>query len=256
MKSIKFLFVLFVVVLLTLVVVPIAKSNTPPSPQVIHWDYKGADGPNQWGNISPTFAACKLGKEQSPVDLAKASTTNLATIEMQYKDTPFKIINNGSTIKVDYAPGSFIKIAGKQYELLQFHFHAPSEHTVDGKKYPIEAHFVHKAQDGALAVIGVFLKEGKPNDFIHTLWANLPEQEGEKTVNGISLNANALIPNDKSYYHYSGSLTTPPCSEGVSWNVLKTPIEVSQREIARFSSIYKGNARPIQPLNQRIIEMN
>lgn len=141
-------------------------------------------------------------------------------------------------------------------ELLQFHFHAPSEHTIDGKTYPIEAHLVHKGQDGKLAVIRVFMKSGRENRFIQALWSNLPASEGENQVRGISINASALPPANKSYYNYPGSLTTPPCSEGVNWIVLKTPIEVSPEQIEAFKSIYNGNARPVQPLNSREIQVN
>lgn len=255
-NSIKVIVIFFIVILLNLILVPNVKANTPQSPQSFSWDYFGTNNPHKWGELSNEFKYCQQGKQQSPVDLVSKSEMQMSAIKFDYKDSPLKIINNGRTIKVDYASGSFIEINDKQYELLQFHFHSPSEHTVDGKKYAIEAHFVHKAQDDTLAVIGVFLKEGKPNNFIHLLWANLPEQEGEKNITDISINASELFPTDKSYYHYSGSLTTPPCTEDVSWNVLKTPIEISARQIARFSSVYNGNARPVQPLNERVIEAN
>jgi carbonic anhydrase len=119
----------------------------------------------------------------------------------------------------------------------------------------MEAHLVHKSKNGKLAVIGIFLKEGQQNDFIQTLWANIPVEKGEKTVKGVSINVSALTPTDKSYYHYFGSLTTPPCSEGVNWNVLKTPVEISPEQIAKFTSVYSGNVRPVQPLNRRVIEV-
>jgi carbonic anhydrase len=255
MKSIKLFVVSFLIGFLTLLLAPSAQSSPLQLSQSLLWTYSGEARTEKWGDLSSEFVACKQGKQQSPIALDKTFKASLESIEFDYKDSPFEAINNGHTIEVKYEHGSSIKIEGKQYELRQFHFHAPSEHTIGSQKYPIELHLVHKSQDGELAVIGVFLKEGKPNELIQTLLANLPAKEGEKTVKDIRLNASALSPTDKSYYHYSGSLTTPPCSEGVNWYVLKTPIEVSQEQIAKFASVYSGNARPTQPLNQRVIEV-
>lgn len=254
MKSLKFLMVSFIIVLLTLcfVVYPYAKSALS---HPIYWSYNDEDGPSHWGNLNSEYLTCKTGNQQSPINIDQTQMGNLSNIEFNYKDTPLKINNNGHTIEGRYEPGSFIKIDGKRYELLQFHFHAPSEHTVDGKNYPMEAHLVHRSEDGKLAVVGIFLKEGKLNDFIETLWAYIPTQIGEKFVYGITMNARVLPPEDKSYYNYIGSLTTPPCSEGVSWNVMRTPIEVSSEQIAKFTLIYSGNTRPIQPLNRRIVKV-
>lgn len=255
MKLMNFLALSFAVILLTLGAVPYAKSNPAPNhSQTIEWSYSGETDPEHWADLSSEYATCKAGNQQSPVNIMGTQRVELTPIEFNYKDTPFKVINNGHTIELDYQPGSSIKIAGKRYELRQFHFHAPSEHMIDGKVYPMEAHLVHKSQDGKLAVVGVFMKEGRPNEFIETLWTHIPKQKGEKIVHGVSINASALPPADKSYYHYSGSLTTPPCSEGVNWNVLKTPIEVSSEQIEKFKSVYSGNARPVQPLNRRVIE--
>ncbi len=256
MKPMKFLILCFVVILLTLGVSPYAKSNPAPThTQSDHWSYSGEVDPNHWGDLSSEFATCKTGNQQSPINIEETKGAKLATIEFNYKNTPFKVINNGHTIEVEYEPGSSIKLDGKRYELRQFHFHDPSEHTVDGKISPMEAHLVHKSKNGKLAVIGIFLKEGQQNDFIQTLWANIPVEKGEKTVKGVSINVSALTPTDKSYYHYFGSLTTPPCSEGVNWNVLKTPVEISPEQIAKFTSVYSGNVRPVQPLNRRVIEV-
>ena len=254
MKSLKILIVSFIIVLLTLgfVFYPNAKSALS---HPIHWSYKGEDDPSHWGNLNSEYLNCKTGHQQSPINIAQTQMGNLSNIEFNYKDTPLKVSNNGHTIEGRYEPGSFIKIDGKRYELLQFHFHAPSEHTVDGKNYPMEAHLVHRSEDGQLAVVGIFLKEGKINDLIETLWAYIPTQLGEKIVHGVSVNASVLPPDDKSYYNYIGSLTTPPCSEGVSWHVMKTPIEVSSGQIAKFTSIYSGNSRPVQPLNRRIVKV-
>ena len=254
MKFLKILIVSFIIILFTLLFVFYFNAKSALS-HPIHWSYNGENDPSHWGDLNSEYLICKTGSQQSPINFEEAQITNLPNIEFNYKNTSFKIINNGHTIEEKYEPGSFIKIDGKRYELLQFHFHAPSEHTVDGKHYPVEAHLVHKSEDGKLAVIGVFMKEGSSNDFLETVWTHIPTQEGEKMVQGVSVNASVLPPEDKSYYNYIGSLTTPPCSEGVSWNVMKTPIEVSSEQIAKFTAVYSGNARPVQPLNRRIVKV-
>ncbi len=220
------------------------------------WGYQGKNGPEEWGEITSEFSICKTGKQQSPVNLEKtASQAELPAIKFDYKYSAYEVVNDGSTIKVNYAPGSSISVAGKKYELLQFHFHTHSEHQINGKTYPMEAHLVHQSSDGELAVIGVLMKEGKANRFISSLWSNIPEKPGEdQVIRGIQINASALPPADQSYYNYSGSLTTPPCSEGVNWMVLKTPIEVSKQQIKQFQSVYDVNARPVQPLNNRQVK--
>lgn len=251
MKNSTFSLIVFVVFASFFVVASKVKSiNT----HGVDWGYSGDESPENWGDLSPEFEMCKLGKSQSPIDLNDQSSSSAESLDFTYKNTPFQVINNGHAIEVAYKPGSSIKIEGKRYELLQFHFHAPSEHTVKGEDYPMEAHLVHQSEDGQLAVIGVFLKEGQYNPFIETLWANIPTQKGERIVRGVTVNASALPPKDKSYYHYTGSLTTPPCTEGVNWYVLKQPIEISSQQLAKFQSVYRGNARPVQPLNQRVIK--
>lgn len=256
MKFSKFLILSFAVAFLTLGVVSYTHANpTLTSTHPVHWSYSGEVDPSHWGDLNAEFATCKTGKEQSPINIQTSQQVDLPSIQFSYKDTPFKVKNNGHAIEVEYELGSSITIAGKRYELSQFHFHSPSEHTVNGKVYPLEAHLVHKSKDGKIAVVGVFMEEGKPNDFIETIWTHIPKEKREKTVSGVRINASALPPKDKSYYHYVGSLTTPPCTEGVNWNILKTPIEVSQAQIAKFTTVYSGNARPVQSLNQRVIEL-
>ncbi len=221
----------------------------------VHWTYEGQTGPEHWGDLSPEFAACKEGKRQSPVDITGVVTADLEDISFDYKASPLKIINNGHTIQVNYAKGSSITIGGKKYDLLQFHFHSPSEHTVNGKHYDMVAHLVHKSNDGQLAVVAVFMKKAGQNDFIRTLWSNLPSEEGhEKTVSSVKINVKDLLPANKSYYSYHGSLTTPPCSETVSWYILKTPVEVSGSQVSTFTSLFKKDIRPVQALNGRVIK--
>lgn len=221
---------------------------------VHHWGYEGEHGPKHWENLNPDFSLCGNGIAQSPINISKSYKTNLDSIKFSYKETPLKIINNGHTIKVKYEPGSVITIDGEIYELLQFHFHHPSEHEVEGKSYDMEMHLVHQNKSSELSVVGVFIKKGKHNDTIQTLWNNIPEEIGkEKVVSSININAADLLPDNRSFYRYFGSLTTPPCSEGVNWNVVKSPIEMSETQIKKFESIIGFNSRPIQPINKRFV---
>ena len=220
-----------------------------------HWSYRGHGGPGEWGDLDPAFAVCKTGKAQSPIDIRGAVGADLPAIAFDYKPSPLKVIDNGHTIQVMYAPGSFISVAGKQYELQQFHFHHPAEEEVSGASYPMVAHLVHKSADGKLAVVAVLLAEGSANDFVERLWKHLPQGQGKEiTVPGDSVDVSTLLPAARGYFTYSGSLTTPPCSEGVTWFVLKSPVQISQSEIAAFAKKYPHNARPIQPLHGRVIQ--
>lgn len=240
--------------LVGILIVGISSINHFSIAESLEWGYTGSEGPSNWGDISPEFSACKIGKEQSPINIEDSSNANLPELKLAYNSTPFDIVNNGHSIQINYEPGSSMTIGGKKYQLLQFHFHSPSEHTLNGKSYPMETHLVHQSEDGELAVLGIFITEGNENEFIEALWSSIPETGVENTVSGIEVNVNALLPEDLSYYHYTGSLTTPPCSEGVNWNVLKTTIELSSEQLAGFNSFYNGNARPVQPLNDRELE--
>ncbi len=221
-----------------------------------HWGYMGSDAPSLWGSLDPAYEACAAGKKQSPINIAQFAQGQLPAIEMMYKPTSLNVVNNGHTVQVDYAPGSSISLDGKTYQLMQFHFHTPSEHYLDGSPYPMEAHFVHKADDGSLAVIGVMMKVGAHNPVIEGIWQNAPRQEGRNMVEAVSLDASQLMPSDKGYYKYEGSLTTPPCSEGVKWQVLKTPVELSQEQLQAFQNMFPVNARPVQPLEGRVVMGN
>ena len=221
----------------------------------VHWSYEGEGGTEHWGDLEQGYSKCKTGDRQSPVGIALTEKTNLDSINFHYYATPLKIINNGHTIQINYGSGSSITIGNKKYDLIQFHFHSPSEHKLNGKSYDMEVHFVHKSEDGKLAVIGVLMEDGKGNDFIKTLWSNLPKEDGkEYAVTDLKINANLLLPKNTAYYNYPGSLTTPPCSEIVNWFVLKTPIEISKAQIDKFISIFKKSARPIQPLHGRVVK--
>ena len=222
-----------------------------------HWSYTGATGPANWGTLEKDYGACAFGKSQSPIDIRNdvAKKADLPAIVFDYTPSPLKIIDNGHTIQINYAPGSFIRIGDKPYELVQFHFHKPSEEKINGKSYDMVAHLVHKDKDGHLAVVAVLLANGGDNPFIRTLWDNLPKvKETETAVDAVRIDIANLLPENKAYYTFSGSLTTPPCSEGVTWFVLKNPAPISADEIDRFGRSYPMNARPVQALNGREVK--
>jgi len=221
------------------------------------WGYDGKVGAANWGDLKPEYATCKLGQNQSPIDIKGAVTADLDAIKFDYKTSPLKIVDNGHTIQANYESGSSITVNGKQYKLLQVHFHQPSEEKVDGKAYPMDAHLVHKSEDGKLAVVAVLLKEGNQNQFLQTLWKNIPKQKKQEvSVKNVNINLAKLLPTKQGYYSFAGSLTTPPCSEEVTWMVLNTPVEMSKAQIAKFGSYYSNNARPVQPLNERSLKVS
>lgn len=221
------------------------------------WGYGGEHGPGHWGALNKEYASCGTGKAQSPIDIRSAVSSTLAPIQFDYRATPLHIIDNGHTVQVNYGAGSSITVEGKRYELVQFHFHRPSEETIDGTAFPMEAHLVHKDAEGHLAVVAVLLRQGIENPFLRSLWANLPaEKEKEKVVEKVSINAASLLPKSRAYYTFAGSLTTPPCSEGVRWLVLTAPVDLSASQVARFDKIYSNNARPTQPLNGRVVRVS
>lgn len=217
-----------------------------------HWGYDGLMGPERWGKEFPT---CAKGKSQSPLDIQGPFVKARTSLNADYKEGPLKIINNGHTIQVNVAAGSKLRIDSMPYDLLQFHFHRPSEEKIQGTPMAMVVHFVHKNAAGKLAVLGVLLKEGNENPGIKTLWDNLPSAEGpESSPEGVSFNPGNLLPREFDFYGYEGSLTTPPCTESVSFFILKTPVNVSSAQVNKFP--FKNNARPVQPRNGREIVMN
>jgi len=219
-----------------------------------NWDYGEELGPSHWGELKPEFAACKNGHRQSPIDIRNPQRADLLPISFDYKPSPLHIIDNGHTILINYAPGSFISVGGKEYPLKQFHFHRPSEEKVDGSGFEMSMHLVHVDGEGTLAVVAVLLQEGEDNPLVRELWSQLPkEKEKEEFLNNTQIDASRILPADRSYYTFSGSLTTPPCSEDITWFVLKHPVTVSAAEIRQFSHIYRNDARPTQPLHDRIV---
>jgi carbonic anhydrase len=218
------------------------------------WGYDKAHGPTHWSELNPEFAACKSGHHQSPINIGKTQKETLPAIEFEYKASPLQIIDNGHTIMIDYAPGSFLSVGGKRYELKQFHFHRPSEERIHGKQYEMAVHLVHADQEGKLAVVTVLLQKGEDNRVMHVLWDDLPkEKEKEEHFDNVQIDVDGLLPADRGYYTFTGSLTTPPCREDVTWFVLKHPVTVSAAEIEKFSKLYRDNARPTQPVYDRVV---
>lgn len=218
-----------------------------------HWGYEGESGPEHWGMMDRANAMCSEGRSQSPIDITGAHSMGLQAIEFNYKPIASpEVVNNGHTIQVNYANGSYVVIGGKRYDLLQFHFHTPAENLIDGYRAPMSAHLVHKSGDGQLAVVGVKIDVGADNAFLAPVWSVMPTKLGKAAANA-TLDINQFLPENKSYYNFSGSLTTPPCSEGVSWNVMKTRVTVSNAQLDALKKLFPMNARPVQPLNDRMI---
>jgi carbonic anhydrase len=228
------------------------KAKDPAAHAAPHWGYAGEMGPDRWGKEFPT---CAKGKSQSPLDIVGPFVKARTSLSADYKEGPLKILNNGHTIQVNVPPGSKLRIDAKTYELLQFHFHRPSEEKIEGKPMSMVAHFVHKGADGKLVVLGVLLKEGNENPGIKTLWANMPPKEGpEVTPEGVKFNPGSLLPREFDFFSYEGSLTTPPCTEGVRFFILKSTVNVSAAQVAGFP--FDANARPVQSRNGREIITN
>jgi len=219
-----------------------------------HWSYKGNTGPDQWGHLDPEYRACSSGKEQSPINITNGRTKNIGNIRFYYKPSKLNVLNNGHTIQVDYDKGSSIRIDGERYDLLQFHFHTPSEHTIEGIHYPMELHLVHKNKDGKLAVVGLMMVVGKANSLLAPLWENLPSKEGKKHEHlQEKIDIASILPPGERTFRYPGSLTTPPCSEGVKWNVFLSPISISNEQLMAFQDLFKHNSRPVQKLGKRVL---
>ncbi|WP_246479687.1 carbonic anhydrase [Niveibacterium microcysteis] len=240
---------------------PPASRDAPPVQMAVpainphaHWSYEGETGPQNWGRMKPEFATCASGARQSPIDVRDGIKVDLEPIKVDYKPSYFRIVDNGHTIQVTVGPGLNITVMGKTYELQQFHFHRPAEERIDGRAFDMVVHLVHKDLDGKLAVIAVLLDRGTAHPVIQTLWNNLPLEKNESYQPPVAINPADLLPADRGYITYMGSLTTPPCTEGVLWMVMKQPVQVSPEQIAIFSRFYRNNARPIQQAGDRIIK--
>lgn len=226
-----------------------------PAQEPPHWTYEGEEGPEHWGELDSNYATCATGKSQSPIDVSTPSEQDLANIAFHYQPSEVNIFNNGHTVQVNYDSGSNIELNNVRYDVAQFHYHAPSEHAVDGNLFPAELHIVHKNADGGLAVVGILLAEGTQNNAYQPFIENLPAEKSEVQGAGITVDATDLLPAVQTTFRYSGSLTTPPCTEGVQWLLMTTPVELSSEQLNKLKSIFdEGNNRPIQPLNDRPLE--
>jgi carbonic anhydrase len=219
-----------------------------------HWSYEGENGPANWGRINPEWAKCGTGNRQSPIDIRDGMKVDLEQITFDYKPSSFNVTDNGHTVQVMVSGGNFITVANRMYELIGFHFHRPSEERINGKGYEMVVHLVHKDAEGHLAVLALLLERGKPQPTIQTVWNNLPLEKFETMAPSIVLDPMELIPARRDYYTFMGSLTTPPCSEGVLWLVMKEPVQASPAQMALFSRLYPLNARPVQPSSGRIVK--
>jgi carbonic anhydrase len=218
-----------------------------------HWSYEGVSGPAKWGDLDATSKACSVGGQQSPINIDTSIKSQLPALKLSWGKSADTIVNNGHTIQLNFAEGSTLTLGDIKYKLVQVHFHRPSEHTIAGKNFPMEAHFVHRADSGALAVVGVLMTEGKPNAAFSQIVKTMPATQGPAVKADSTISPNAMLPQKLGYFRYPGSLTTPPCSEVVEWLLLTDPIQVSAADVAAFAKLYPMNARPVQKDNRRYV---
>ncbi len=218
----------------------------------VKWGYHGDKSFEDWGKLDAAYSTCTEGTEQSPINISEYMTAELATLKPNYQPGDATVVHNGHTIQVDFPDGQTLQAGDTEYHLKQLHFHTPSEHYLDGSPYPMEVHFVHQTEAGDLGVVGVMMEVGERHEVIDTIWKAIPEANTQG--NTITLSAVDLLPEDVDYFTYEGSLTTPPCTEGVKWHVVKEPIEISREQLITFQTLFPVNARPIQPLNDRTVK--
>jgi carbonic anhydrase len=232
---------------------PVA-AEAPREVHPAHWDYAGSGGPETWGQMKPEFAKCSSGTRQSPIDIRDGIKVNLDAVQFDYKASGFRVIDNGHTVQINVGTGNSIEVMGRRYDLVQFHFHRPSEERINGRQFDMVVHLVHKDIDGRLAVVAVLLDRGSAQPIVQSVWNNLPLEKGDEIAARGAINLNELLPAERSYFTYMGSLTTPPCSEGVLWMVMKQPVTISADQIGIFARLYPMNARPIQSAAGRLIK--
>jgi carbonic anhydrase len=233
-----------------------AATAEPEAHSSTKWGYTGAYGPAHWGSLDPTYRVCSAGQRQSPINLVRPARGTLPRLRFSYRNSSFAVDNDGHSLGAEAGSGNIVTVSGVAYQLSQFHFHAPSEHRVGGHSFALELHLVNKSSSGRLLVVAVLIRPGRANRAFDRLIAALPASPGQRRrLTG--LNALSLLPEkgQGARYIYSGSLTTPPCTEGVSWNVFATPVELSPAQIRRFTAIYDHNNRPLQPSNGRPVRL-
>lgn len=233
-----------------------AKARNEPAKHEPHWDYQGEGGPEHWAELKPEFAKCASGTRQSPIDIRDGIGVQLDPVLFDYKPSGFKVLDNGHTIQVNVTAGNTIEVTGRRYELLQFHFHRPSEERIGGRQFDMVAHLVHKDLEGRLAVVAVLLERGSTHPLLQQVWNNLPLEKGDEVPAKGMIDLNALLPAERGYFTYMGSLTTPPCSEGVLWLVMQKPVPLSPEQVNIFARLYPMNARPLQAAAGRLIKQS
>jgi carbonic anhydrase len=233
---------------------PAAAQVAPAAAHTLHWSYEGETGPHAWARLAPEFAKCGSGERQSPIDIRDGMQLDLEPITFEYRPSSFKVIDNGHTIQANVNGWNSMRVMGRRFRLVQFHFHKPSEEMIDGRQYEMVVHLVHKDSEGRLAVVAVLVDGGKPQPAIQTVLNNLPLEKGEEVTGATNLDLAQLLPANRTYFTYMGSLTTPPCTEDVLWVVMKQPVQASADQLNLFSRIYPMNARPIQASSGRMIK--
>lgn len=219
-----------------------------------HWSYEGETGPANWGKINAAWSKCGVGNRQSPIDIRDGMKVDLEQIVFDYKPSSFNVVDNGHTIQVNVSGGNFVTVQNRSYELVQFHFHRPSEERINGRSFEMVVHLVHRDAEGKLAVVAVLLERGKGHPMIQTVWNNLPLEKNDTVTPSVVLDVGEMLPASREYYTYMGSLTTPPCTEGVLWLVMKQPMQAAPAQMALFSRLYPLNARPVQASAGRVIK--
>jgi carbonic anhydrase len=220
----------------------------------LHWSYEGETGPAHWARLNPAYAACAAGKRQSPIDIRDGIRVDLEPIRFDYKPTSFRIVDLGHTLQVNLPEGGSLTVMGKRYSLLQFHLHRPAEERVNGRAYDLGLHFVHRNDEGQLAVVAVLLEKGSDHPLLQTLLNHLPLEQNVEVAPETSLDLSRLLPENRAYWTYMGSLTTPPCTEGVLWMVLKQPLQLGAEQLAILGRVLRANARPLQPGHGRLVK--
>lgn len=224
-----------------------------PADEHTAWAYEGVAGPQAWGALKPEFVLCANGQRQSPIDIQGGLAVDLEPVRFDYRASRFGVVDNGHTVQVKVAPGNAIELGGKRFELQQFHFHRPAEERIDGRAFEMSLHLVHKDEQGRLAVVALLFDRGPAQPVVQQVWNHLPLERHQETAPGVTLDLEQLLPADRRYYTYMGSLTTPPCSEGVQWVVMRHPVTLAPEQIDLFARIYPMNARPVQAASGRRI---
>ena len=237
----------------------------PPTEEVVdparpvgeaHWAYHGINGPQTWGRLKPEYATCATGQRQSPINIEESATLRgpAEAIGFDYQPSNATIVNDGHTVKVDMNGDNGINVRGSRFHLIQVHFHHPAEEKVNFRSFAMVAHLVHRNHLGQLAVVAVLLEPGEANPVINHLWTYMPLGRGDRVpFPAGSVNLTGLLPQSQLYYQFMGSLTTPPCTEDVLWMVLKQPVTISQDQLRLFAQQFPNNARPVQPINGRVV---